>query len=168
MRQIAILIGALAFAGCAALAPGPGSVRIGDTEAQVRATLGVPTMERKMATGTTAWYYATGPSGFYTWRVLFNSAGAVTEYAQVLTAANFQAMSAGASRDAVLDQFGPPMERMSFPRTATEAWTYRWMDGTLEMIAEALFDARTGSLKSIALVRDPAFSSTPSDGGSSR
>jgi hypothetical protein len=153
------LIGALALVGCAALVPGPASVHAGDGEGQVRAKLGAPTMERKLARGATAWYYAAGPSGFYTWRVVFNSAGAVTEYAQVLTAANFSAMGAGVTRDAVLDQFGPPMERMTFPRTATESWTYRWMDGTLEMIADAVFDAK-GGLRHIALFRDPAFSSS--------
>jgi hypothetical protein len=115
-------------------------------------------MERKLATGANAWYYATGPSGFFTWRVVFSPAGAVTEYAQVLTAKNFSALGQGVTRDAVLDQFGPPIERMSFPRTATEAWTYRWMDGTLEMIADAVFDAK-GGLRHVALYRDPAFSS---------
>jgi len=167
MKRIAILIGALALAGCASVTPGPASVHAGDGEGQVRARLGAPTMERKVAAGQTAWYYATGPSGFYTWRVVFNAAGAVTEYAQVLTAAGFSALGQGASREAVLDQFGPPMERMRFPRSATEAWTYRWMDGTLEMIADAVFDAK-GGLTHIALYRDPAFSSTQSNGGGER
>jgi outer membrane protein assembly factor BamE (lipoprotein component of BamABCDE complex) len=158
MKRIAILIGALALAGCASVAPRPTSIHTGDGEGQVRAKLGAPAMERKLATGATAWYYATGPSGFFTWRVVFSPAGAVTDYTQVLTAKNFSALGQGATREAVLDQFGPPMERMSFPRTATEAWTYRWMDGTLEMIADAVFDA-TGGLKHVALYRDPAFSS---------
>lgn len=158
MNRILIVIGALVLAGCASLVPGPASVHVGDAQAQVREKLGAPAAERKLATGGAAWYYATGPSGFYTWRAVFNPAGAVTEYAQVLTAKNFSAVGQGTTRDAVLDQFGPPMERMGFPRSATEVWTYRWMDGTLEMIADAVFDAK-GGLTHIALYRDPAFSS---------
>lgn len=161
MRRISLLAVVLAIAGCATAIPGPESISSGDAQAQVRSRLGPPTAERKLVADATAWYYATGPSSFYTWRVLFDRAGTVTEYAQVLTAANFAKFAQGASRDALLDLVGPPMQRMSFARSATEAWTYRWMDGTLEMIADAVFDAR-GDLVHIALYRDPAFSSPQS------
>jgi len=54
------------------------------------------------------------------------------------------------------------MERMSFPRTATETWTYRWRDVTFEMIGQPVFDARTGVVQYVGIFRDPAYASTPS------
>jgi hypothetical protein len=142
--------------------PGPTSVRAGEAQADVRARLGAPSAERKLASGDVAWYYATGPSGFQTWRVVFGPGGVVTEYAQVLNAANFVWMRDGPTRDEVLDRVGPPMERMSFRGTATEVWSYRWLDHTFEMIAEPVFDARSGVVKQVGIFRDPAYSSTPS------
>ena len=62
----------------------------------------------------------------------------------------------------VLDRIGPPMERMGFWRTATDAWTYRWRDGTYEMIAQPVFDAASGAVKYVGIFRDPAYSSMPS------
>lgn len=167
MKRWVLLAMALAAAGCAATTPRPATVGPGDAQAEVRGKLGVPAMERKLASGATAWYYVTGPSGFDTWRVVFDRTGAVADYQQVLTAGNFAKFAQGATRDELLDLLGPPIERMRFARSNTEAWTYRWMDGTLEMIADAVFDG--GGLLHIALYRDPAFSSTPSgDGGGER
>jgi len=65
----------------------------------------------------------------------------------------------GDSQEAVRNRLGPPMERMNFRRTSTEAWTYRWKDGTLEMIANVVFGAGSGGLVQVMQERDPAFSS---------
>ena len=161
MLRPLILAAALSLAACAAI-PRADSVRVGESQAQVRERLGAPGAERKLAGGNPAWYYVTGPSGFETWRVVFAPGGTVAEYAQVLTAANFQWMREGAHREEVLDRVGPPMERMSFWRTATDAWTYRWRDGTFEMIAQPVFDAESGAVKFVGIFRDPAYSSMPS------
>ena len=142
--------------------PGPASVRVGDGQGEVRSRLGAPGAERRLADGRLAWYYMTGPSGFETWRVVFGSGNAVAEYSQVLTAANFIWMREGANREQVLDRVGPPMQRMTFARSATEAWTYRWRDQTFEMIGEPVFDAGAGTVKYVGIFRDPAYSSTPS------
>jgi len=158
MRFALTLWLALALAGCAAM-PTPKKVSIGDLQEAVRARLGSPATERTLASGNRAWYYVTAPSGFYTWRAVFGSDGRVTEYAQVLTQENFNALPQGASRDMVLDRLGPPMERMNFQRTSTEAWTYRWKDGTLEMLANVVFGAGNGGLIQVMQERDPAFSS---------
>jgi hypothetical protein len=154
MKLIPTVIVAMAIAGCAI--PGPTSVRDGETQADVRARLGAPAAERKLASGDTAWYYVTGPSGFFTYRVEFGAGGTVRDYEQVLTMKNFMSMPAGVGENAVLDQFGPPMETMKFARTATEVWTYRWMDGTFEMLANAEF-GKDGKLAGITVQRDPAF-----------
>ena len=161
MSRLPSLAAAAVLAACASN-PGPDAVRVGDSQAQVRQRLGVPGLERTLPGGALAWYYPTGPSGFETWRVVFAPGGAVTEYAQVLTAANFQWLRDGATSEAVPDRMGPPMERMSFPRTATETWTYRWRDVTFEMIGQPVFDARTGVVQYVGIFRDPAYASTPS------
>lgn len=161
MLRPLILAAALTLAACAAI-PRPDSVRAGESPAQVRERLGAPGAERQLAGGKLAWYYMTGPSGFETWRVEFGPGGEVTAYAQVLTGANFAWMREGANREEVLDRVGPPMEQMSFWRTATDAWTYRWRDGTYEMIAQPVFDAASGAVKFVGIFRDPAYASAPS------
>ena len=158
MSRCLITLIAAALTACATM-PRPDSVHVGDAHSRVRAQLGAPGAERKLASGELAWYYMTGPSGFETWRVVFGSNGAVAEYRQVLTMANFEWMRDGASREQVLDRVGPPMQRMAFKNTSTEAWTYRWRDVTLEMISEAVFDDPTGAIKYVGIFRDPAYSS---------
>ena len=150
------LVLALILAACAGI-PGPASVRVGETQRDVSARLGTPAAERKLPSGETAWYYLTGPSGFFTYRAVFGRGDSVTEYAQVLTRARFQGLPDGASESAVLDALGPPMQRMAFARTQTEVWSYRWLEGTFEMIAEATFNTRNGSLTQVTTFRDPAF-----------
>jgi outer membrane protein assembly factor BamE (lipoprotein component of BamABCDE complex) len=150
---------ALLLAGCAAI-PRADSVRPGDSTAQVRERLGAPTAERTLAGGEAAWYYVTGPAGFETWRVVFAPGGAVKEYRQVLDMASFEWMRSGATRDEVLDRVGPPMQRMRFAGTQTEAWSYRWRDVTLEMIGEPVFEEKTGKVAFVGIFRDPAYSST--------
>ncbi len=157
MKLVPTLIFALTLSGCAAF-PGPQSVQNGARQSDVRAKLGAPAVERKLGSGDAAWYYVTGPSSFFTYRVVFGAGGAVTDYSQVLTRMNFNSVPKGATEAAVLDQLGPPIERMSFQRTATQAWTYRWMDGTFEMLADAVFDTKNGTLTHIVVYRDSAFS----------
>lgn len=156
MKYSSILVLALTVSGCAAF-PGPGSIQIGETQSAVRAKLGTPAAERKLGSGNAAWYYITGPSGFDTYRVVFGTSGAVADYSQILTMQNFMTVPQGATKNTVLDELGPPMEEMSFQRTRTQAWTYRWMDGTFEMLADAEFDLDKGTLNKIVVRRDPAF-----------
>ncbi len=157
MKYSSILVLLLTVSGCAAF-PGPGSVQNGESQSAVRAKLGTPAAERKLGSGDAAWYYITGPSGFYTYRVVFGTGGAVADYSQVLTRQHFMAVPQGAAKTTVLDELGPPMEEMSFQRTRTQAWTYRWMDGTFEMLADAVFDSDKGTLNQIVVYRDSAFS----------
>lgn len=161
LRPPVLFVAIVALAACAPI-PRQDSVRAGESQAQVRERLGAPRVERKLTGGTIAWYYPTGPSGFETWRVLFGPGGSVTEYGQVLTAANFLWLRGGANREEALDRLGPPMQRMGFRGTGTDAWTYRWLDGTFEMISDAVFDAQSGAVQYVGIYRDPAYASTPS------
>ncbi|MCG6875941.1 MAG: hypothetical protein LJE97_12710 [Betaproteobacteria bacterium] len=155
MKSILIICLALAIVGCAS-ALGPGSVSLGESPDAVRAKSGRPAAERRLPSGQNAWYYTTAPSGYFTWRVVFGADGRVSEYAQVLTRQNFYALPNGASRDVVLDRLGPPMERMTFARSDTETWTYRWLDGTFQMLANLTFGA--SGFEQVSLIHDPAFS----------
>lgn len=155
-RHASLLALALGVAACTGI-PGPSSVRVGETQREVAARLGKPAAERALPSGATAWYYLTGPSGFFTYRAVFGGGGTVTEYDQLLTRERLQGLPEGASESAVLDALGPPMQRMTFARTHTEVWSYRWLEGTFEMIAEATFDTRNGSLMQVTTFRDPAF-----------
>jgi hypothetical protein len=156
MRNVLTLLTMFALAGCAGI-PGPASVQTGEAQNAVRAQLGAPATERKLVSGESAWYYVTGPSGYFTWRVVFGRDGRVTEYAQVLNMKNFLALQEGATRDAVLDLLGPPMQRMTFAGTGTEVWTYRWIDGTFQMITDATFGAGAGAFKQASMFLDPAY-----------
>ena len=156
MKYVLSLCFALVIAGCASIL-GPNSVQVGEAAKEVRGRFGVPAAERKLPSGQEAWYFTTAPSGWFTWRVVFGTDGRVSEYTQVLTQQNLYASPNGASRDAVLDRLGPPMERMTFARTGTETWTYRWMDGTFQMLANLTFGA--GGLEQVSTMRDPAMSS---------
>lgn len=156
MKSILSLCFALVIAGCASTL-GPTTVQVGEASNEVRTKFGPPAAERKLPSGQDAWYYTTAPSGWFTWRVVFGADGRVSEYTQVLTQPNIYASPNGASRDAVLDRLGPPMERMTFERTKTETWTYRWMDGTFQMLANLTFG--TGGLEQVSVMRDPAMTS---------
>jgi len=155
MKLVYSFLLALVLAGCAHY-PSATAVRSGESQSEVRARLGAPASERKLAGGETAWYYVTAPSGYYTWRVVFGSDGRVKQYSQVLTEQDFLAIPGGASRDAVLDRLGPPMQEMNFARSDTETWTYRWIEGTQQMLADATFGAR--GLLNLSTYPDPAFS----------
>jgi outer membrane protein assembly factor BamE (lipoprotein component of BamABCDE complex) len=160
--RLACMLAAALLAACAHY-PRADSVRAGETPAEVRGRLGEPAAERRLASGGTAWYYLTGPAGFETWRVVFGPEGKVAEYAQVLNADSFEWMRSGSvTRDQVLDRVGPPGQTMAFARTGTEAWTYRWRFGTLQMIGEPVFDAAAGTVRYVGIFLDPAYNSTVS------
>ena len=156
MKLVYSLLLALVLAGCAHY-PSATAVHAGESQSEVRARLGAPATERKLPNGDTAWYYVTGPSGYYTYRVVYGSDGRVKQYSQVLTEKDFLALPEGASPDAVLDRLGPPMDTMSFARSDTKTWTWRWIDGTQQMLADATFGAR--GLLNLSTYPDPAFNS---------
>jgi outer membrane protein assembly factor BamE (lipoprotein component of BamABCDE complex) len=158
MRRL-IVIAAAVLAACSTF-PRADSVRIGEAPDQVRARLGTPGAQRKLATGEDAWYYLTGPAGFETWRVVFGADGKVKAYTQVLTQENLEWVRTGATRPEVLDRIGPPMEMMRFARTNTDAWTYRYQFGTLKMIGQPVFNDTTGKAEYVGIFLDPAYYSS--------
>jgi len=59
----------------------------------------------------------------------------------------------------VLKLIGTPINRSSFPRLGEEAWDYRYLDGTMQMLAWVVFD-RQGRYKYFVGQPDPARYST--------
>jgi len=163
MKTISImgLTGALAtaaaLAGCVS---GVTRVAPGASAADVRASAGAPTEERELGNGMKAWFYESGPNGWTTYRVRLDGTGHVVDREQVLTEKSFRAelMASKTSRNEVLDRLGRPSYVSRFPNLSEEVWTYRYLDGTLEMLNDVHIDAASGIVRSYSMYRDPAYS----------
>jgi outer membrane protein assembly factor BamE (lipoprotein component of BamABCDE complex) len=144
-----------ALAGCGQLALQ--RISPGESAAEVKRSAGAPSEERTLADGTKAWYYVYGPSGWTTYRVRFGANGGVVDAKQVLTEKNFreELIVNKTTRDQTAQALGKPGLVMQFPNLQEEVWTYRWLDTTIPMKADAHFDLKTGQLKSYNLYWDP-------------
>lgn len=126
LRPAALLLAA-ALAGCASLQPLQAA--IGQTEAQVLATLGTPTSRYTLPAGGQRLEYATGPYGRTTLMVDLGGDGRVTGSAQVLTEANFAKVRDGMPRDEVLRLLGRPADKAGeFMNRQTWSWRYPTYD----------------------------------------
>jgi hypothetical protein len=115
------------LAGCAVFAPP--DIRLGQTESEVRAVLGVPTGRYAMPDAATRLEFATGPYGRTTWMVDLDPAGRVAGARQVLdeaSFADFQARAPGMTRDELLRTLGRPGERRGGGRAGGEVWSWRY------------------------------------------
>ena len=93
--------------------------------------------------------------------------GCVTDPASrgwwTLGEADFRGLKPGISTQAeVLKLMGTPIDRSSFRRQGEEVWDYRYLDGTMQMLAWVFFDAQ-GRYKYFVGQPDPARYS-PLDG----
>lgn len=143
----------LALAGCASFyAP---QVKPGTTATELRSRLGAPTDERRIG-GDRAWDYVFGPIGHETYRYVFDSSDRVKSVEQLLSESRFRKITTGeTTRDDMLSLYGRPMETMAFHRSNTEVWTYRYRDGSFEMLNDVTFAAGTGKVLYYALYLDP-------------
>jgi outer membrane protein assembly factor BamE (lipoprotein component of BamABCDE complex) len=147
-------IAAVALSGCAQLFVS--SIAPGASATDVRAKLGAPADERTLAGGVRAWDYVAGPLGYTTHRITFDASNRVSSVSQLLTEQTFRGIKRDEStRDDVLALIGRPRETMVFDRSQTEVWSYRYMDGTLEMLNDVYFSTTTGKVRYYALYRDP-------------
>jgi len=156
LRTTAALALAASLLGCALNA---GRVVPGSSAADVRALAGSPSEQRSLPDGVKAWYYEMGPEGFTTYRIRLDANDRVLDAEQVLTERNFRASltAARTTREEVLDAFGRPALVTRFPNLAEEVWTYRYRDGTQEMLNDIHFEAATGIVRSYSLYPDPAY-----------
>jgi hypothetical protein len=122
-RASSVASALLLLAGCAGY--GPGDLKPGQSEADVRARMGEPT-DRIVVPGGSRLEYARGPFGKHTYRIDLDATGKVRGVSQILTEANFEALRPGATRDEVRDRLGRPAETRVGWRGVGEVWSYRY------------------------------------------
>lgn len=121
-----VLLAALWLAGCVGY--GPGDLKPGQPEADVRTRMGEPTTQARLADGGKRLDYGRGPYGKHTYRVELDAAGRVQRIEQLLNERNFNALPLGIGSAEVLDRLGPPSERRVGWRGVGEVWSYRFED----------------------------------------
>ena len=73
-----------------------------------------------------------------------------------LREANFRGLQAGVATQAdVRKALGSPLQSTMFPRQGEETWDYRYLDGTIQMLAWVVFDGQ-GRYKYYVGQPDPA------------
>lgn len=118
--RTAIVIAVAALTACA----GP-AFRVGQTEPELVAAVGLPTGRYTMAQGTQRLEYATGPMGRQTWMVDLDAQGHVKQWTQVLNETTFEQVTDGMSREDVLRLIGRPAHRQR-EWMDRETWSWRY------------------------------------------
>ncbi len=112
-----------------ACAPFPPPASPGQSEAEVMASLGMPTGRYPLPDGARRLEFARGPYGRVTWMVDVAAAGRVTQVAQVLQEAYFAQVVDGMPRDDLLRLLGRPAERAGeWQNRETWSWRYQTND----------------------------------------
>ena len=124
MRALSVLSAALLIAGCAGY--GPGDLKPGQAEADVRARMGEPTDRASLPNGGSRLDYARGPMGGHTYRIDLDASGRVQTVQQILTEANFETVRPGQARADVRERLGRPSEQRVGWRGVGEVWSYRY------------------------------------------
>jgi len=151
-RRPAALLLALGLTACAGY--GPGDLRPGQSEAEMRARLGEPTGRYAGSGGGSRAEYARGPAGKHTFMVELDAAGRVQGWEQVLTEQRFDAVAVAiaAPQAAVREQLGRPSESRVGWRGVGEVWSYRYESLFCRWFQVWLVDGR---------VREAAYASDP-------
>ena len=117
----------LTLAGCSL--PQPQRLQTGQTEAEVVATMGAPTGRYPLAGGAQRLEFARGPAGRVTWMVDLDTAGRLTQAAQVLDAGHFAQVLDGMLQDDLLRLLGRPAARQrEYMQRETWSWRYQTND----------------------------------------
>ena len=117
----------LTLAGCSL--PQPQRLQTGQTEAEVVATMGAPTGRYPLAGGAQRLEFARGPAGRVTWMVELDTAGRLTQAAQVLDAGHFAQVLDGMLQDDLLRLLGRPAARQrEYMQRETWSWRYQTND----------------------------------------
>lgn len=112
-----------AVAACSSY--GPGSLRPGQTAAEVEADMGPATGRHPRPEGGVRLEFARGPFGKHTWMVDLDSAGRVQRWEQVLTELNFELVAPGMRSDELRQRLGRPSHVTGIWRGAS-VWSWRY------------------------------------------
>ncbi|MES2958429.1 MAG: hypothetical protein V4792_09585 [Pseudomonadota bacterium] len=123
-RVIVVGLAAAALAACAGY--GPGDLRPGQPEADVRARMGEPTGRYPLADGGSKLEYARGPMGKHTYMIDVDAGGRVRGWEQVMTVASFDAIAIQAPQSEVRTRLGRPAQVRVGWRGVGEVWSYRF------------------------------------------
>jgi hypothetical protein len=149
-RASSALSVALLLAACASY--GPGDLRPGATEAQIRERMGEPADRVVLAGGGTRLDYARGPMGKHTYRIELDAAGRLAGVRQLLNEPNFDAVPLDVPALEVRNRLGPPSEHRVGWRGVGEVWSYRYESPFCRWFQVWLVDGR---------VREAAYSEDP-------
>jgi len=160
-RILPVVVCAIALAGCAT---NIGSrVNPGMTQSDVVRVGGKPASERKLAGGETAWDYTLQPSGYFTWRVVFDNDGRVREISNLTTYENSLNISPGMTEGEVETIMGPTFLREKYWQ-GNYSIGYLYMDGPTFMYLTVLM-SKDGRVTGTTWQPDDAIYSTVSGGG---
>jgi hypothetical protein len=127
MKNLVACAFGLVLAACASY--DGSSLRAGvSTEADARSAMGAPGAEYTAADGTRRLVYPHGPLGTQTYVVSVGRDGRVRDVRQALTDETFARIHPGLTEQEILEMIGPPGEKMTFARSDTHAWDYRYID----------------------------------------
>ncbi len=114
----------VALGACASY--GPGSLRPGQPADEAARSMGVPTARYALPGGGSRLEFARGPFGKHTYMVDADARGHVTTWSQVLTEANFDAVTPGTPAQALLVALGTPTHRRGGGWQGGEVWSWRY------------------------------------------
>lgn len=154
-----LIAAAIAFAcGCTTLQPVTvGQNMRGGSEADVRATFGVPTDVYRLADGTTRWFYSKQPLGQQSYAADFDANGKLTNFRNTLeTQELYKARVDVWTRRDVEENFGKPREpNQYFPRMRREVWSYRFRHENLWPSMFNFYFDDAGVLRQTQITPDP-------------
>ncbi|HEV2612406.1 MAG TPA: hypothetical protein VGU61_19245 [Noviherbaspirillum sp.] len=141
--------------GCAILHSG--TVKPGESEAEVIAKLGQPTNRYKDEKGSLL-EYARGPWGQQTYMARIGPDGRVTSFEQVLTLQKFATITPGqANKKDVLHTIGAPSDTSYLSLSDLEVWSYPYKENDVwNSLMHVHFD-RNGVVQKMMNGPDPRF-----------
>lgn len=150
IRSLFFFAVAASLAGCAAYSGGglqPGVAG----ESEIRATMGAPAMQWKLAGGGQQLAYPRGPAGFHTYMVFIDAQGRLERIVNVLGQEYFARIQSGMTQAEVLQLLGPPEPQWTayFAARNELVWEWRYCDSWNEAARfDVLFDGTTKIVRS--------------------
>ncbi len=125
MRFTSFAAGMAAVLATACASYGTGSVRVGQTEAELVADMGPATGRYPLPQGGQRLEFARGPYGKHTFMIELGTDGRVQRWEQVLREDQFNQITPGMTTDELRFRIGRPGEVMGIWRGAT-VWSWRY------------------------------------------